>query len=144
MICAWITTEWVLMWFQEHLFMGFGQASCAFTGVSLGKLDGRHRNWELSCCFQKVFEADLFSSYCKMETFRCRARFKDQRDHIVSHLLNCYVSWAIWHRSRRGGLWRVFSGVPTLSTVELLPFYGAGMLRYCTEKCSIVIWTELN
>lgn len=123
------------------------QTCCAFTGVSLDKLNGRNRNWESSCSFWKVFQADLFSSCCEMETFGCRAWFRDQRDCTVSHLLNCDESWAIWHRSRTGGLWWVSPGMQLsfcdYSGVITILWCRHAQMLYWEVQYSNLNWTEL-
>lgn len=122
------------------------QACCAFTEVSLGQLNGRNRDQEWSCFFRKVFQTDLFSSYCKMETFGCRAWFRDQRDRIVLHLLNCAASWAIWH-GREQGYCEGFSPGIQLSFCD---FTGAITILLCRHAQMLYLevpysnwnWTE--
>lgn len=43
-----------------------------------------------------------------------------------------------WNRETMKGFLQGSNSL-SVTTVELLPFYGTGMLRCCAEKCSTVI-----
>lgn len=71
-----------------------------------GKAEGEKKKLGAVMLFPKVFfQADLFSSCCiLLQEGRFWMQSLIQGDHIVLPLLNCDVSWAIWHRSGTGRL----------------------------------------
>lgn len=53
--------------------MGFGPGMLCFHWSQPGKAEWEKEKLGTVMLFPKGFRADLFSSYCKMETFGCRA-----------------------------------------------------------------------
>lgn len=57
MVCAWVTTKWVLTWFQEHLFIGLGPGMLCFHWNKPGKAKGGKEKLGAVMLFPKFFSS---------------------------------------------------------------------------------------
>lgn len=129
--------------------LDLAQVCCAFTGISLEKLKGRNRNWELSCSFQKYFSSRFvfILLYPIARGKLLDAESDSKGSYNLAFIKLCCELGHMAQKCNREtvkGFLQASRSLSVTTVVELLPFYGAGMLRCCAEKSSAGVWTGLN